>query len=389
MRQAYLWPACSRCRHTVNPRSQTCGSYHPTMCVGGCTVPLDPAPHHAAPDSEQAVAPGPTSYLVDIASYQAGISLAVVKAAGVSAVNVKLTQGDWYTFTAGATYADQARALGMRVLGFHWLDSSATGTAQAQKAYAQMRAIGAEGVQVDCEDSSRPASWTIWRDFVTWMQDKLGRHVVGYTGDWWWQPRGWDGSALTPYLWAPPNSGYLAAYPGDTSTAWMAGYGGWDSFSLLQYAVAPITNAGGGSLSKTAIRDPAVLAALTGVPAPTTPKGDHMLLLTHINGKPAVCDGMTCRYLSDSDVGNLQWLNGHGWPVLGNGGQFWEGYVPAMGVLVDESAPPVVALTDAQAAQIAAAVVSRPDNTLGPDDEPAIVDAVKQALREGTGPAAA
>lgn len=41
-------------------------------------------------------------------------------------------------------------------------------------------------------------------------------------------------------------------------------------------------------------------------------------------------------------------------------------------------------LTDAQVAAIAAAITAHPDNPLGPDDEPAIVAAVKEALREGT-----
>lgn len=45
------------------------------------------------------------------------------------------------------------------------------------------------------------------------------------------------------------------------------------------------------------------------------------------------------------------------------------------------------ALSDDQAQRIAAAVIARPDNPLGDDDKPAIVEAVKQALREGAGPA--
>jgi hypothetical protein len=48
-----------------------------------------------------------------------------------------------------------------------------------------------------------------------------------------------------------------------------------------------------------------------------------------------------------------------------------------------------LALTDAQVATLAAAIVAHPDNPLGPADEPAIVTAVKQALREGAGPSPA
>lgn len=118
--------------------------------------------------------------------------------------------------------------------------------------------------QLDCEDTQRPATQQIMRDYVTAMQDHLGRHIVLYTGDWWWQPRGWDGASLTPYVWAAPNAGYLSAYPGDTSSYWRAGYGGWGDYAILQYAVSPISGAGGGNISKSAIRDSRVWAALTG-----------------------------------------------------------------------------------------------------------------------------
>lgn len=52
-------------------------------------------------------------------------------------------------------------------------------------------------------------------------------------------------------------------------------------------------------------------------------------------------------------------------------------------------ARPAAELTEAQVAElgdrIAAAVVARPDNPLGDADKPAIVEAVKTALREGVG----
>jgi hypothetical protein len=162
------------------------------------------------------VAAAPTR-LVDLASYQQGINLGAVKAAGFGAVNIKLTQGVNYTWSAGRAYADAARALGMGICTFSWIDNSASGATQAAYAFRQMQAIGGPAGmahQCDCEDTSRPATWAIWRDYVSWWQDKLGRHVANYTGDWWWQPRGWNGSGLTPYLWAAPNNGYLSTLPG-------------------------------------------------------------------------------------------------------------------------------------------------------------------------------
>lgn len=61
--------------------------------------------------------------------------------------------------------------------------------------------------QVDCEDTQNPATWPTWRDYVSAMQDARRRHVLAYTGDWWWKPRGWNGASLTPYLMAAPNAG--------------------------------------------------------------------------------------------------------------------------------------------------------------------------------------
>jgi hypothetical protein len=217
-----------------------------------------------------------TLHLLDIASYQAGMDLAVAKRAGWDLVNIKTSEGRSYTHTAAKSWADKARALGMGISTFHWVDGSASGKEQADRAYSLLKQINggsADGIahQADVEDD---ASWTIVRDYVNAMQDHLGRNVVLYTGDWWWmdKARRWDGGSLTPYVWAAPNAGYLSAYPGDASSHWHAGYGGWGDYSILQYAVSPISGAGGGNVSKSAIRDHGVWAALTG----TTTQEDEM-----------------------------------------------------------------------------------------------------------------
>lgn len=218
-----------------------------------------------------------TLHLIDIASWQTTekrardpLKLSVAKNAGIDLVNIKTGQGDWYGFRSWMRdYAEVARDLGMGVSTFHWLDDSASGAAQAKIAYARMRELGGPdnmAHQCDCEDTARPATERIWRDYVSAMQDLLGRKIVTYTGDWWWTApsRNWTGAGLTPYLWAAPNAGYVGHYPGDTSSHWRAGYGGWPAYAVLQYAVSPIEGAGGGNLSKSAIRDPQVWAALTG-----------------------------------------------------------------------------------------------------------------------------
>jgi len=214
-----------------------------------------------------------TSYLIDVASpYQDGIDLAEVLAAGFTRVNVKISQGDWYTNPNAQMWITRAQQLGMGVSTFHWLDNSASGKAQAQFALGLMDRYGVRyGAvhQCDCEDTKSPATWTIWRDYMTEVQQGLGRYAINYTGHWWWTAAGrnWNGASITPYLWAAPNHGYDIAYPGDSSPDWNAGYGGWDQYTALQYAVSPVWGAGGGELSKTAWRSQPAWDALTGVAA--------------------------------------------------------------------------------------------------------------------------
>lgn len=210
-----------------------------------------------------------TQFLIDLARWQEGINLTALTNTQVSWVNIKTSQGNWYLWDKAKFYADTARAVGLTVGTFHWLDNTAPGATQAEIAYTRMRDLGGpDGMfhQCDCEDSTKPATWNIIQDYVNAMQDKLGRHIVLYTGDWWWTAdgRGWIANTLTPYLWAAPNDGYLTSYPGDNSPAWRAGYGGWQEYSILQYAVSPIAKVSGSNVSKSAIRYPAIMSSLTG-----------------------------------------------------------------------------------------------------------------------------
>lgn len=221
-----------------------------------------------------------TLHLIDIASYQAGINLDTVRASGFSLVNIKTTQGLGYTFSPALSYARQAHARGMGISGFHWLDNSGTGAAQAAYCWRTLGPIVAEcgpvALQVDNEDPAKPATWAITRDFVYAIADKLGHLPYMYTGDWWAAGSGrasWDVHSLTPWLMAAPNAGYDGSYPGDTSPHWRAGYWGYTDLSLMQYAVGPIAGAGGGNISKAAIRDPNLWAALTGTTTPTQVQG--------------------------------------------------------------------------------------------------------------------
>lgn len=113
---------------------------------------------------------------------------------------------------------------------------------------------------------------------------------------------------------------------------------------------------------------------------------DDMLVLARANhADPTVwlCDGLRRRDVTNQ-VGSLVALAQQGALSLWKNGQIW---VPAelkvFGLAVDTTATAV--FTEAQIAAIAAAIVARPDNPLGDADKPAIVAAVKDAFRAGTG----
>lgn len=229
-----------------------------------------------------------TMLIADIASYQGDLTLTELRAAGFTAVNVKvshgLTQRSVHPDAAG--WIARARAAGVGVSTFHWLDGSATGAAQAAYAHRQLVALGAvAGPFAHVVDVESDAAAAVYRDYVTAMTGLLGRPICTYTGDHWWIPRGWAGR--TPWLWAAPNAGYLPAYPGDTSPHWTAGYGGWTDLAALQWTGS--LSVWGTPVSASAIRSAGVWAAMTGEKM-TAAKPNHRaaraLMLQHLDLHP-------------------------------------------------------------------------------------------------------
>lgn len=218
-----------------------------------------------------------TAYIADIARWQKGLPLSELVKAGFGAVNIKTSHG----LEAGAglypgqpddlARAKEARTNKLRICTFHWLTGGASGAAQAKVAVDRMKAIGGVAHSVDAEDEEDPPSWAIWSDYVMTYKKLVGRPPFAYTGDWWWRANftpARNGNALTPYLWAAPNEGYLGVYPGDQAQQWTAGYGGWANLSAMQYAVEPPFGPGVTTtvkVSKTALRDLAVWKAVSGV----------------------------------------------------------------------------------------------------------------------------
>jgi hypothetical protein len=149
--------------------------------------------------------------------------------------------------------------------------------------------------------------------------------VLCYTGDWWWEPRGWNGASVTPYVTGAPNHGYDTAYPGDDSPDWLANFGGWGPFAALQYTVSGVPNAGGGSLSKTACRDPAVWPALTGVDAASISEEDDVapMYLSKRDGNDTIylSNKFESRPLTLQELTDLLYEYDKGWLVLTTGGE--------------------------------------------------------------------
>jgi hypothetical protein len=208
-----------------------------------------------------------TFYLADIASYQDGIRIEQVVAAGFG-VNLKTSHGLGRKSVHPdiAAWATSAVARGLKVSTFHWLTPDAPGEQQAEYAFRQLVQLGLhQGTvhQLDVECEPAPALSSV-RGYLTRMTQLLGRPVVLYTGDWWWtKQRAWNVSDLTPYLWSAPNAGYLGAYPGDGSPHWRAGYGGWADLAVMQYAVKTLPGTSI-KVSMSAVRDESIWRSLTG-----------------------------------------------------------------------------------------------------------------------------
>lgn len=210
-----------------------------------------------------------TLHIVDVSKYQIErrdpLSLAAARAAGFGAVNIALDRGraeDALPAWAPGV-ADQARTLDMGVSTYRWLDDRMSGRDSARVAHDRMVRLGGPDGMVHATDVESSATERIVRDYIAEMTWLLGRPIALYTGDEWWKSHGWQMADIAPYLWAAPNAGYRQAYPGDDSPHWVAGYGGWPTLSVMQYAVKPLPGTGNCSLS--AVRDPAVWSTLRGV----------------------------------------------------------------------------------------------------------------------------
>jgi hypothetical protein len=204
-------------------------------------------------------------WLVDISNYQGNFNVAQAGREGLT-----------YQDPRFDTFIPQIKAAGLIPGAYHFLRAG-DGAAQARAFHARVASHGGPGGFLCACDNEKDATWDVTRAFYAeWNRLTGGHPLMMYSGDWWWNPRGWNGSSLTPYLWT---SHYVsgtgtgsALYAKVPASWWTPGYGGWNTATILQFSssatVAGQTvdvNAFRGTLNE--------LRALTGA-RPDTPEDD-------------------------------------------------------------------------------------------------------------------
>jgi hypothetical protein len=201
-----------------------------------------------------------TIHVADIAKWQGALTLADLRAAGFTGINVKVSHGVGLQSVHPnvSTYVRDAPAAGMTTGTFHWLTGTASGAAQATYAFQRMQELPGGITElahtVDVEETMLPhPTEKQYLEYCEAMAQLLGREIATYSGDWWWNSRArtWQPSPCSPWLWSSPRAGYLGSYPGDVSAHW-AGYGPWPELAVMQYAVKPVA---GIRVSMSAVRD--------------------------------------------------------------------------------------------------------------------------------------
>lgn len=208
---------------------------------------------------------------VDLSRWQTGLKIADLPA-DVRFVNISVSKGLNAPAEIGQKrqeWALDARKAGKVLMAYHWLNSTASGAEQwmacRRELLTTFGGLSGFGLQLDCEDTASPATFQHVKDFLTAAQAELKRPVAFYTGDWWIAARSaWPSvAALTPYLWATANDGWLTAVPPEDSRHWVwTGLGGWEHLSLLQWSDTQKIK--GIAVSSTVVRNVEVLCKLTG-----------------------------------------------------------------------------------------------------------------------------
>lgn len=345
-------------------------------------------------------------YGVDIhGSYQRGIDFPLLARQGYTFAAVKATQGVT-DFSASYTqqfldWMPKIKAAGLVPGAYHWL-TNADPVAQCANFLRRVRQAGGPNgmlIQLDCEDNATLPVLQAW--VAEWNKQTGGHPFAIYSGSWWWKPRGWNGAALTPYLW---DSHYISV---DTDTIaddpaalaaripaswWKPTYGNWPKVTVLQFTSKGDAGGLGNNVDLNAFPGTKadLLALTTTAAAPAQPKPPEdltMLVLAKDNpGGLWLCDGMTARPVTADEVGDIKYLAAQGAiGPLWQGGKVWNGLVPAHGVKTTDGQPPVPVVVADGAAEVIADLVSGKMAELFAGLNVGKVDAaaVTAALRDG------
>ena len=178
-----------------------------------------------------------TIYGLDVSNHQGNLT----GFGGVAASFLchKLTEGTTYTDPYASHNLAFARRHHLPVLGGYHYVRAGDGAGQADYFVARARALFGHELrghlwQLDCESD---ASWADVKAFKhRWDAATGGAPILFYSGDWWLSPRGWNVASLGfAGLWAAPNRGYVGKANNVRSGDWVAGYGGYDKLTILQY----------------------------------------------------------------------------------------------------------------------------------------------------------
>jgi hypothetical protein len=176
---------------------------------------------------------------IDAANYQAGIDMPRVAREGFDFAFCKVAQGRSYRSPSWPAMRDGARAAGLILAGYHYVDTSAA-AAQAANCLAHLSDASIP-VALDIEANSGGIDQ--WRACYDAFRAAGMRIALSYIPRWYWQQMGSPSLAGLPPLWSSryPSSATATAsqlYQNVTDKQW-TGYGGLD-VAVLQFASTAI-----------------------------------------------------------------------------------------------------------------------------------------------------
>lgn len=275
-----------------------------------------------------------TLFGVDISNWQRGLDLAAVQREGFRAVIAKVSEGTGFRDTTWPGFRDAARALGLPIMGYHYLRSTASIEAQADT-FVQHLGDKSIPCMIDAElGSGGVTEISAFRDAV---EARGVRCALLYLPRWYWSGhigspdlRGLPPLMSSSYGPGTGRAGYASAiYPGDQDSGW-TGYGG---LPIAVFQFTEKARVAGQSIDAWAWRGTtAELNALFGAGKDDT-MSDAQLIKDQLSGvggkgwpilgRAVETDPDRDRYLVEAIATILTQLAGgpnfEGWPQLGDG----------------------------------------------------------------------